>query len=75
MYKDNEIAQLVNELTLIAKHFHNHQSLRDRISKVVVDTIKLSELSEVSSNSWEGYVDKMGGAFTQEEIDNATAWR
>lgn len=27
------------------------------------------------SSSWEGKVDTQSGAFTQDEIDNATAWR
>jgi len=38
--KDHEIAQLVNELTKIATQFHDHQSLRQRISQVVNNALK-----------------------------------
>jgi hypothetical protein len=38
--RDHEIAELVNNLTEIAREFHWHQSLRDRISRVVVPAIK-----------------------------------
>jgi len=39
--KDHEIAELVNKLTAISREFHDHQSLRDRISRVLVPAIKL----------------------------------
>jgi len=26
-------------------------------------------------NSWKGAVDRQGGSFSQDEIENATAWR
>lgn len=35
--KDHQIAQAVNELTEIARRYHDTQQLRDRISKVVLD--------------------------------------
>jgi sulfur carrier protein ThiS len=38
--KDHEIAALVNKLTLVAKSYHNHQSLRQRISVLVVQALK-----------------------------------
>ena len=38
--KDHEIAQLVNQLRDIAVEFHGHQSLRDRIARVVVPVVK-----------------------------------
>lgn len=42
--KDHEIAQLVNELTSVFKEFHNHQSLRERIKKVVVAAVKPTQV-------------------------------
>jgi hypothetical protein len=33
--KDHEIAALVNQLTSIAKEFHSHQSLRERVAQLV----------------------------------------
>lgn len=42
---------------------------------------KLTPLYTVRENkkegisSWKGEVDRQGGSFSQEEIDNATAWR
>lgn len=38
--KDHEIAALVNELTRVAISYHNHQSLRQRISDLVVKTVR-----------------------------------
>lgn len=38
--KDHEIAGIVNRLTAISREFHDHASLRDRISRVVVPAIK-----------------------------------
>lgn len=38
--KDNEITALVNELTCIAKSFHSHGCLREKISKVVNKAVK-----------------------------------
>ena len=38
--KDHEIALLVNRLRDIAVKFHNYQSLRERISHVIVDPLK-----------------------------------
>lgn len=38
-----------------------HETMRDRIVG--------------PGSSWEGKVDTQSGAFTQDEIDNATAWR
>jgi hypothetical protein len=43
MMKDHEIAQLVNELTMIAKQFHDHQSLRQRISNTIINALKKVE--------------------------------
>jgi hypothetical protein len=39
-YKDHVIAQTVNELSEVAKQFHNHQSLRDRLGSVIVPILK-----------------------------------
>ena len=36
-----------------------------------IDRLRASK----KKSSWEGQVDRQGGSFTQEEIDNATAWR
>jgi hypothetical protein len=33
------------------------------------------ETKNTNKSSWKGAVDKQSGAFTQDEIDNATAWR
>lgn len=41
--KDHEIAQLVNELTKVAKEFAGAQQLRERISQLVVAAIKPAE--------------------------------
>lgn len=38
--KDHEIAQLVNELTKVAKEFHATQQLRERISQLVIKAVK-----------------------------------
>ena len=38
--KDHEIAQLVNELTAIAKNYHGHDCLREKISKLIVPVLK-----------------------------------
>lgn len=38
--KDHEIAALVNELTRVAVSYHNHQSLRQRISDVVLNSVR-----------------------------------
>ncbi len=38
--KDHEIALLVNDLTAIAKDYHDHQSLRQQISQVVTSVLK-----------------------------------
>ena len=37
--KDHEIAELVNKLTAISREFHDHQSLRARISRTIVPAI------------------------------------
>lgn len=37
---------------------------------------KIAELEKKASlQSWKDNPDRMGGSFTQEEIDNATAWK
>lgn len=41
--KDHEIAKLVNDLTQIATIYHNHQSLRQRISIRVLETVKAAQ--------------------------------
>lgn len=38
--KDHEITMLVNRLRDLSVKFHNHQSLRDRISRIIVDPLK-----------------------------------
>jgi hypothetical protein len=44
--------------------------------KKVLDIInrELNTKQEVKS-SWEREIDRQGGSFSQDEIDNATAWR
>ena len=44
--KDNEIALMVNDLTKIAKQYHNHQCLREKISKLVTEELKENHLYE-----------------------------
>ena len=41
------------------------------------NAIKIEHWSEreITKSSWEGDVDRQSGAYTQWEIDNATAWR
>jgi hypothetical protein len=39
--KDHEKAQLVNELTEIARKYHSHGCLREKISKAVNSKIQL----------------------------------
>lgn len=39
MLEDHEIAQLVNDLTLTAKQYASHQSLRERLKMVVMGYI------------------------------------
>ena len=38
--KDHEIAEIVNTITQVAREFHDFQSLRDRISKIIVPPLK-----------------------------------
>lgn len=40
VFKDHEIAQLVNELRNIAVEFHAAQQLRERISRVVLNFVR-----------------------------------
>lgn len=40
--KDHEMAQLVSALTSTAREFHDHQSLRQRISELVVSSVQRS---------------------------------
>lgn len=47
--KDNQIAALVNKVRDIARMFHDHQSLRDRIAIELVPVLKASQ--EVQSNA------------------------
>lgn len=49
--KDHEIAELVNKLTAISREFHDHASLRDRISRIVVTAIKPPKVVIVGSAS------------------------
>ena len=41
--KDHEIAALVNELTAVARQYHNTQQLRERIAHIVVPAIRKSQ--------------------------------
>ena len=43
--KDHEISMMVNKLADIARAYHDHQSLRERISAVVVSAVKPPESS------------------------------
>jgi len=45
--------------------------------KYVLDIVnrELEAPKSQGKSSWEGCVDTASGAFTQEEIDNSTAWR
>lgn len=45
--KPHEIAQLVNELTKVAKEFHGAQQLRERISQLVVSALALPNAQPV----------------------------
>lgn len=36
---------------------------------------RIKELEKNQRSSWEGEVDRQGGSFSQDEIDNANAWR
>ncbi len=45
--KDHKIAELVNKLTAISKEFHDHDSLRERISRAIVSTIKSDKRKEL----------------------------
>ena len=53
--------------------FLTQQELEDRIKHLEKENKQLKE--NASEKSWEGYVDRQSGAFSQDEIDNATAWR
>ena len=44
--KDHEIAALVNQLTSIAKEFHSHQSLRERVAQLVRPWAQPSQAGE-----------------------------
>lgn len=48
--KDHEVAELVNQLTGIAKEFHDHQSLRQRISQVVA-SVRLKPSQDADPNA------------------------
>ena len=41
--KDHEIKEIVNALTSIAKNYHDHQSLRERIAHIIVNPLKSQE--------------------------------
>lgn len=45
----------------------------NELKRILADLEKVAKKS--ADKSWETNPDRMGGAFTQEEIDNATAWR
>jgi hypothetical protein len=45
-----------------------HETMRDAI-------VPKGIRNPTGASSWEGKVDTQSGAFTQDEIDNATAWR
>lgn len=50
--KDDKIALLVNTLTNTAKEFHDHQSLRERMSKIVkkaLDDERSTVMNEVKN--------------------------
>jgi hypothetical protein len=40
--KDHEIRDLVTEVTKVAKEFHDHQSLRDRVAHLLIPVLKKS---------------------------------
>lgn len=43
------------------------------LERILADLLKVAK--QESDASWKENPDRMGGAFTQEEIDNATNWR
>jgi hypothetical protein len=51
----------------------DHSELVDEIIRL---RLRVKELETDNSNmSWQTNPDRMGGSFTQDEIDNAKAWR
>jgi hypothetical protein len=53
-------------------------NLQGRCREKEIDRLKakVAELEKKASlQSWKDNPDRMGGSFTQEEIDNATTWR
>jgi hypothetical protein len=59
---DRQIADIVNELTTVAKEFHNTQQLRERIARVVVPHLKQAQRWEQDSINlgWIENPDRMG---------------
>ena len=50
--KDHEIASLVGRLTDIAKAYHDHQSLRQRISQEVNDSLSVEVEATKNPTPW-----------------------
>lgn len=48
--KDHQIAQLVNNLTKIAREYHGAQQLRERIAREVLDTLTTNEIPRQQEN-------------------------
>tara|TARA_R110000868_G_scaffold227550_2_gene480541 strand:- start:317 stop:946 length:630 start_codon:yes stop_codon:yes gene_type:complete len=76
--KDHEVAKLVSDLTQIATVYHDHQSLRQRISNRVLETVKaaqpVNELVEAAERvSWKYGHDNNGTPSDWDEWKNLRA--
>lgn len=49
------------------------QELERKLKRLELENRRLK--AALATKSWEGSVDRQGGSFSQDEIDNATTWR
>lgn len=50
--KDNQIAQIVNQLRAVAKEFHNTEQLRERIAHIIVPALKAAQAGKGEVAGW-----------------------
>lgn len=71
--KDHQIAALVNKVRDIARMFHDHQSLRERIAIELVPALKASQEVKSNAERWRYAIDD-GGNQSMNFIDIFDDW-
>ena len=71
--KDHQIAALVNKVRDIARMFHDHQSLRERIAIELVPALKASQEVKSNAERWR-YAIADGGNQSMSFIDIFNGW-